>query len=85
MRAITQHGVESVQLALYGVRFEKGGSTYDPRQHISLERIFNKKNFGRMVNLGASHVSKSEVQTAEPEEGNMQKLIREKLEAMQNV
>lgn len=51
-------GCEAVKMAIVGARFETWGEGFDPRQFLTLTRIFNEKNFLRMANLGAIHLDK---------------------------
>lgn len=59
-RAIQAADVESVKLALYGSRFEKGTETFNPAQHLSVHRVLDPKNFARFMSIGAQERSKRE-------------------------
>jgi hypothetical protein len=62
-RAITEHGAEFVDLALYGARFEPATDQFKPAEHVSLTRVlFEDRNgkikIDRFVNLGSQARSK---------------------------
>lgn len=52
-RMIQQHGSEVVQLVLAGPRAEKPNESFDPAQHLSLDRIFHPQKVERFINLGS--------------------------------
>lgn len=52
-RAVQQHGVEFVLLALQGAREEQASGDFNPGDYLSLKRIFKPENFPRFVNLGS--------------------------------
>jgi hypothetical protein len=59
-RGILQHGAEAMDLALYGARHEPRSRDYDPKAHVSLERILGRNKAGKslfadFMNWGAAH------------------------------
>lgn len=46
-RAIAQHGAETVDLALFGARFEPKFDDFDPRQNIDITRVLTKDKHGK--------------------------------------
>lgn len=67
-QAIQRYGVEAVELALLGIRFEKGSKDYDPSQHVYLARIFRPDRFERFVGLGAQEINRKTERLREVEE-----------------
>lgn len=51
-RLVTRYGAERVRYAIVGARFEQPTQTFDPRKHLSLERIGRPANFEKLVGLG---------------------------------
>lgn len=47
-----------VKLALYGARFEKGPEGFDPSQYLTIQRISDPKNFGRLMRIGEQEYAK---------------------------
>jgi hypothetical protein len=68
-QAIQRYGVEAVELALLGIRFEKGSKDYDPSQHVYLARILRPDRFERFVGLGAQEINR---RAAEAEEKQLE-------------
>lgn len=62
-RAIRYSGFTRVSLALEGARYEVGSKDYDPRQHLSLDRVLHringKSNLDRFANLALERRNKS--------------------------
>ena len=57
-RNVQKYGAEYVELALYGARWEPKTETFDPKNFVSLRRVFGRDKQGfdlidRFVNLGA--------------------------------
>lgn len=74
-RAIQRWGAEFVDLSLYGARYEPCHEGFNPKDHVSLGRIFEKDKFGKyridkFVNWASQRKAKQTltVQPAETEE-----------------
>ncbi len=57
-QALQRYDLESVELALIGMRHEKGSKDYDPSQHVYLDRVFRPDRFARFVGLGAAEMNR---------------------------
>ncbi len=57
-QALQRYDLESVELALIGLRYEKGNKDYDPAQHVYLDRVFRPDRFARFVGLGATEMNR---------------------------
>jgi hypothetical protein len=63
-RAIQAHGIEAVRLAIRGARYESASENFNPKQHLSLARIFGRDRQGNLrvekfINLGAQNKPRS--------------------------
>lgn len=61
-RATQRHGTEITDLALYGARYEAKTDNFDPRQHVSIQRVLKPDRNGvsrldKFANLGAANQS----------------------------
>jgi hypothetical protein len=63
---IKQLGTETVMMALAGFRGEKKSADFDPAQHLSFERIRDRRKRDRLVNLGAKVLADDEARKAAP-------------------
>jgi len=59
-RAVQRHGVEIVDMALYGARYEAKTENFDPGQHVSIQRVLKPDRNGvsrldKFANLGAAN------------------------------
>ena len=59
-RAILREGVGPVLHALLGARFEPKNESFDPADHVSLDRVLLHKNFLRFVGLGARQEARAQ-------------------------
>lgn len=54
-RLVQMHGVDPVNLALIGAKYDPAFDGYDPRKNVSLTRLEDRKTFQKFVNLGAQN------------------------------
>lgn len=64
-RNIQARGIEAVQLAILGQKYEPESAEFKPSRHLSLKRLFDPQKFDRFVNLGAQARKKLSEREAE--------------------
>lgn len=57
-RFIQQFGVEAATHALYGFRFEEPFDGFNPKGHLTLDRVFDREKIEKWINLGAMNAPK---------------------------
>ena len=67
-RAIRSLGFENVLLALEGQRYEQPNKTFDPRRHLSIDRVLHKDSFGKSRWQEFSNMAAAEQARAETHE-----------------
>lgn len=82
VRAIQQHGVEPVSLALFGARFEPVIEHFDPRAHIDICRILLNDKLGKpriqkFVEYGARGKAKLKAEQEKAEKRQAEEAVEE--------
>jgi hypothetical protein len=77
-RAIASLGIETVLLALEGQRYESGSDKFNPRDHLSIDRVLHKDSKGqqRWEKFANMARAKKQEQENKPTDDDLQKLGR---------